>query len=147
MAPDDGGCAASSGVMPRVAIVGGPAGIVEDDHRRIEARDLERRVENAVEELLELDGVAEVVQEPVALALALRPLEGIGQVAAEIVHARAHVVDRAGEPVVARRVGAAPDSEERDQPSSPKRAAATITMMMVVPLEMFGPPNPSPSAM
>ena len=95
--------------------------LVEDDHRRVEAGNLECGVEHAVEQLLELDRVAEVAQEPVALALPLCPLEGVREVAAEIVHAAAHVVDGTREPVVALRVGAAAHDEDHDQGGQPEK--------------------------
>ncbi len=93
---------------------GGSALVVERHQRRIEARDLERRIEHAVEELVELDRGPEVAQEPVAPALPLGALERFREVAAEIVHARAHVVDGLDEPVVPLARLAAADDLERD---------------------------------
>ncbi len=91
-----------------------PAGLLEDDHRGVEAGHLERRVQHTVEELVELDRRAEVAQEPVALALPLGALQGLREVAAEIVHARAHLVDGLDEPVVARR-GRRPTRARHDE--------------------------------
>ncbi len=90
-----------------------PAGLVERDHRGVEARHLERRVEDAVEELLELDRASEVAQEPVAPALSLRPLQRLRQVAPEVVHPRAHLVDRLNQPVVTRRWRAPTAEQDR----------------------------------
>ena len=83
---------------------GGGARVALDNHHgRVERRNLHRRVEHAVHELLEVDRDAELTEEPVALAFSLGPVERLGEVACEIVHLVPHLVDSANEVVVGRR--------------------------------------------
>jgi hypothetical protein len=87
---------------------------VEDDHRGVETGHLERGVEHAVEQLVELDRAAELAEKAIPTALALGSVECIGEVATEIVHSRPHVVDRDHEPVVPRIAGASGTTRSDD---------------------------------
>jgi hypothetical protein len=104
------------------------------------------RVEHPVEELVELDRGPRIAQEAIALALSLGALQRLREVAAEIVHARAHLVDRATSRSSRGEAGfRRPSATAR--PTKPRRATAAMIRMMVVPLEIAAPqPFPEPQS-
>ena len=88
---------------------GCPVLSLDDHHRRLDAGDLQRGVEDAVHELLEVDRASELAEQPVSPALQLRPLECAGELSGQLVHLAPHLVDRADELVVRRSACAAAD--------------------------------------
>ena len=64
--------------------------------------DLQRGVEDAVHELLEVDRASELAEQAVSPALQLRTLECAGELSGQLVHLAPHLVDRADELLVRR---------------------------------------------
>ena len=129
--PDVGGRADSSVRHAARDDGRGPVLSLDDHHRRVEARDLHRGVDHAIHQLLEVDRASELAEESVAAALLLGALERVGQLAGELVHLAAHLVDRADELLVLRAAAACRRlTTTATRPAAATRAAAMITIVV-----------------
>ena len=105
---------------------------LDDHHRRVDAVDLHRGVEDAIHQLLEVDRVADLAEEAVPATLLLRPLERAGKPAGEFVHLAPHLVDGADELFVrgCARDRRAPAPRTPTRTAAATRAAAMITIVV-----------------
>ena len=95
----------------------------DDHHRGVDAGELHGRVEDAVHDLLEIDGAAELAEQPISASLPLGTVERLGEIVRELVHLAPHLVDGTHQlrALRGRRSTASPEREEdhyRRQPGS-----------------------------
>ena len=112
---------------------------LDDHHRRVERRDLHRRVEDAIHELLEVDRAAELAEEPVAPALPLGAVERLREVAA-----RARPSSCASRRPRARAPGSSVGGRRRDGREAPATAAAATTAAATITTVVTTPTTPPP---
>ena len=111
---------------------GGRAALALDDHHRgVDSHELHRGVEDAVDDLLEVDRPTELAEEPVSARLALGAVERLREVVRHRVHLRAHLVDGTHElGALCSRIRRAPPGHE--EPDSHRQHAAAMTITAVI---------------